>query len=151
MTLNDIFERLQGIDRDAQALIRNARFSYDAGISDTVCADTEDPEHLYLQEAAYCILAGLASIHEDLLYLRQPFRGEFKVIQVTDGRIGYSDGDGIHVFHCGDDLEVKTMDGLGRLRWIRSSVEHDGSRYYLAGCRDFPAVGYTVRIKEGLS
>ncbi|MDO4804120.1 MAG: DUF5348 domain-containing protein [Lachnospiraceae bacterium] len=151
MTLQNIFECLQDIDRDAQTLIRNARFSYDAGLSESVCINTDDPEHLYLQEAADCILGNLASIHEDLLYLRRPFRGEYKVIATLDGRIGYSDRGRLHVFHCGDDLEVKTTDGLGRLRWIRSSVEHDGSRYYLVGCRHYPAVGCTIRIKEGMS
>ena len=151
MTLKDIFECLRGIDRDAQALIKKTRFSFDAGIGESVCMDMDDPEHLYLEEEAYCILYGLASMHEDLLYVRRPFRGEYKVTQMPDGRIGYDDGDRFHALHCGDSLEVKVTDSLGRRRWIRSGVEHDGDRYYLIGCSRFPAVGYTIRIKEGLS
>ena len=52
MTLKDIFECLRGIDRDAQALIKKARFSFDAGIGESVCMDMDDPEHLYLEEEA---------------------------------------------------------------------------------------------------
>ena len=150
MTLNDIFNRLESIDREAQSLIFDTGFSCDDGIGSSVCLDPGDPQDAYLQDAAEQLLEPFEALHEELRYLRHPFRSEYALERQPNGRVGYSDEDGlIHSFHCGQRLEARIRDRNGRLRWVRSRIEHDGHDFYLTARPDLPLDHLKIRIKEG--
>jgi len=152
MTLNDIFTRLESIDLEAQSLISDAGFSSDTGLGLSVCQNPEDPNDAYLQDEAEQLLEPFEVLHEELRYLRHPFRGEYILECLPDGRPGFYDEEGYrYSLHCGQGLEAKIRDRRGRLRWIRSRIEHDGEDFYLVGCPHMPLSNLPIRVKEGFS
>lgn len=75
MTLNHIFERLCGIDRDAQALLRLAGFTSDGGLGPQVRPNSDDPDDRFLRDKAESLLQPFAELHEELRYLETPTHG----------------------------------------------------------------------------
>ena len=152
MTLNDIFRRLESIDLEAQSLISDAGFSSDDGLGLSVCLDPDDPNDVYMQDEAEQLLEPFEVLHEELRYLRHPFRGEYCLEHLPDGWPGFYDEEGYrYSFHCGQKLEAKIRDRFGRMRWIRSRIEHDGEGFYLVGCPRMPLDHLTIRLKEDFS
>ena len=49
MTLNDVFSRLHEIDQAAQALIREAGFSFDTGLAENVPFAPDGPDTRFLK------------------------------------------------------------------------------------------------------
>lgn len=146
MTINHIFERLFGIDRDAQALIEQAGFTSEHGLGIQVRHDPNDPDERFLRDNAEDLLLPLAELHEELCYLRTPAHGEHTLQLFPNGRYGYYDEEGRdHILTCGRTLEAKIHDNYGRQHWIRSRIEHDGSDYFLWGHGMVPLSGLTIR------
>lgn len=149
MNLNDIFKRLYDIDRAAQALLTETGFACDDGSPAQVCPKPDDPDGLFLWDKAQDLLELFGTLHEELLYLRNPAHGEYTLQLFPNGRYGYCDEDGReHFFTCGDTLEAKIHDRYGRLHWIRTRIEHDGSDYFLWGHGLIPLSGLTIRERR---
>lgn len=46
----------------------------------------------------------------------------------------------------GDPLEVLVVDGAGQPHWVRTSVEHNGTEYYLTGLQEYSPVGLFAKL-----
>lgn len=146
MTLNYIFKRLYGIDRDAQALLSQTGFTSDDGFGLQVCPDPANPEDRFLLDKAESLLQLFAELNEELRYLETPTHGEYTLRHLPNGRYGYYDKSGReHVFTCGKTLEAKLCDDDGHPYWVSTRIEHNGSDYFLWGHRLVPLSGLTIR------
>ena len=77
MTLKDVFSRLHEIDRAAQALIREAGFSFDTGTVQNVPFASDDPDTRFLKESIELLLDPLEEMHSLLSYLEAPASPEY--------------------------------------------------------------------------
>ncbi len=145
MTIQNVFERLEHIDREAARLSREAGFSQDECLGEEVCHLPDICEDAFLRDNAEEILQALGQIHLILRYLKTPLHGEHTLRRLPNGRFGYCDGKETRVFTSGDSLEAKICDTCGGPRWVVSMIEHDGKDYYLAGFHSIPLGGLTVR------
>ena len=149
MTLEDVFSRLQGIDRAAQALLRDAGFSSDTGFAEDVALLPDIPDTRFLKENIELLLEPLTRMHSLLSYLETPASPEYVLEKFPNGRYGYRDGEGsCREFTCGQTLEARMNNSFGRQRWVRTRVEHDGSDYFIMGYGSVPLSGLTVRERR---
>lgn len=149
MTLKDVFSRLHEIDQAAQALIRDAGFSFDTGSAENVPFAPDGPDARFLKESIELLLDPLAEMHSLLSYLEIPASPEHVLEKFSNGRYGYRDINGSRrEFSCGQTLEARITDSSGCLRWIKTRMEHDGDDYFLMGHRSVPLTGLTVRERR---
>lgn len=146
MTINHVFERLHAIDLAAAALLRDTGFHPDDGLGKAVLPLQDACEDAFLRDMAQGLLEPFELLHEELCYLETPAHGEHTLSRFPNGLYGYRDGDGKeHIFPSGKTLEAKIHDRSGRLRWVRTRIEHDGLGYFLWGYGHVPLPGLTVR------
>lgn len=146
MTLEHLFSRLHGIDRAAQALVRDAGFSSDTGLAEGVSLPPDGPDTRFLEESIGLLLDPFTGIHSLLCYLETPVSPEHVLERFPNGRYGYRDGNGsCREFTCGELLEARVWDSSGCRSWVRTRIEHDGSDYFITGYRSIPLSGLTVR------
>ena len=149
MTIQDVFSRLHGIDQAAQALIREAGFSFDTGFAEDVALTPDSPDTRFLKESIELLLDPLEEMHNLLSYLQTPASPEHVLEKFQNGRYGYRNENGSRrEFSCGQTLEARIMDSCGRLRWVKARVEHDGDDYFLTGHGSIPLAGLTVRERR---
>lgn len=149
MTLKDVFNRLHEIDQAAQALIRETGFSFDTGSAGKVSFAPEEPDTRFLKESIALLLEPLDQMHCLLSYLEAPASPEHVLERFRNGRYGYRDGNGSRrEFSCGQTLEAKIKDSFGRLRWVKTRMEHNGDDYFLMGHPSVPLAGLTVRERR---
>ncbi|MCD7982014.1 MAG: DUF5348 domain-containing protein [Clostridiales bacterium] len=146
MTIQDVFDRLRPIEKAARELIRDTGFDPDEGLGDKVRHLPDSCEDAFLRDKAEGILESLEDVSSEISYLRKPLHGEHTLRKFPNGRYGYTGGNqAVREFTCGDCLEAKIRDRYGNLRWITSSIEHDGTDYFLVGSLGAPLSGLTVR------
>ena len=149
MTLEDVFCRLHGIDQAAQALIREAGFSFDTGFAEDITLPPDNPDTRFLKESIELLLDPLEEMHSLLSYLETPASPEYVLEKFQNGRYGYRNGNGSRrEFSCGQTLEARIMDSCGCLRWVKTRIEHDGDDYFLIGHGNIPLAGLTVRERR---
>ena len=149
MTPQDVFSRLHGIDQAAQALIREAGFSFDTGFLEEVAFGPDSPDTRFLKESMGLLLDPLSEMHSLLSYLQTSASPEHVLEKFQNGRYGYQDKDGSRrEFSCGQTLEARIRDRSGCPRWVKTRVEHDGTDYYLIGHGCVPLAGLTVRERR---
>ncbi len=145
MTIQNLYERLNRIIREAAGLSREAGFSPDEGLGEKVCHLPDICEDTFLRNNAEEILRGLEQIRLTLLYLGKPVHKEHTLHRFPNGRFGYCGKNLVRVFSSGECLEAKIYDENGNPSWAVFEVEHDGTDYCLAGYHDIPLDGLTVR------
>lgn len=115
---------------------------------------TNNPDDLLLVDEYKSILYKLSGIQYDLEYLSKPILFEDTLILRPDGRYGtrnnkthYTSGSGIEFLYY---EEVLGADGYftEKPAWRTSSVEHDGTDYFIVGYKDVSLNGLTVRVRE---
>lgn len=149
MTLEDVFSRLHGIDQAAQALLRETGFSFDTGFVEEVVFGPDSPDTRFLKENLELLLDPFTEMHSLLSYLETPASPEYVLEEFENGRYGYHNEDGSRrEFSCGQTLEARIVDRCGRLRWVKTRVEHDGVDYFLTGHGSVPLAGLTVRERR---
>lgn len=149
MTLKDVFSRLHEIDQAAQALIREAGFSFDTGSAQNMSFAPEGPDTRFLKESVELLLDPLGEMHSLLSYLETPASPEHVLERFNNGRYGYRDGNGSRrEFSCGQTLEARITDSSGCLLWVKTRMEHDGDDYFIMGHRSVPLTGLTVRERR---
>lgn len=149
MTLKDVFSRLHEIDQAAQALVREAGFSFDTGSAQNVSFAPEGPDTRFLKESVELLLDPLGEMHSLLSYLETPASPEHVLERFNNGRYGYRDGNGSRrEFSCGQTLEARITDSSGCLLWVKTRMEHDGDDYFIMGHRSVPLTGLTVRERR---
>ena len=149
MTLEDVFSRLHGSDQAAQALIRDAGFSFDTGLVEEVVFGPDSPDTHFLKENLELLLDPLTEMHSLLSYLQTPASPEYVLEEFENGRYGYRNENGSRrEFSCGQTLEARIVDRCGCLRWVKTRIEHDGADYFLIGHGSVPLAGLTVRERR---
>ena len=149
MTIQDVFSRLHEIDRAAQALIREAGFSFDTGTVQNVPFAPDGPDTRFLKESIELLMDPLEEMHCLPSYLETPASPEHVLEKFQNGRYGYRNENGSRrEFSCGQTLEARIMDSCGCLRWVKTRVEHDGDDYFLTGHGSIPLAGLTVRERR---
>ena len=97
----------------------------------------------------YDDLSGLEINYEDgeQLFLLDELRGVMEQLRKNaSGR--YETGSGFY-YCCGSPIEALVTDGRYDVPyWVRTSVEHDGTDYYLVGHHEVRMEGLTVRIRR---
>lgn len=148
MTLNDVFQRLSSIDKQAASLLHDTGFFSGDGLDTSVPPLTDGAEDAFLRNIAEGLMDALLGLHETLGYLKKPFRGEYILGAFPNDRYGYWDEDGQpHVFSCGMALEAKICDCFGQQRWVRTRIEHNGCGYFLWGFDYVPLDGLLIRVR----
>lgn len=149
MTLEEVFKHLSAIDSQAQELM------WEAGIADnslpweSIAINEDDPDEIYLRDAALGLMTLFRRFHELLDYLLAPCTDEHPLVQFPFGYYGYECASGkSRLLSCGCSVEALIPDGEGRPRWVRSRIEHDGSDYYLFGHHSVPLEGLVVRERS---
>ena len=146
MTFQHLFERLSSIDQEAFSLLQETGFHSDDELGNCVCPLKDLAQDAFLRDKAEELLDSLEQLHDELCYLKRPVLGVYHLEKFPDGHYGYFDAQGNrHSFSCGQTIEVKIHDHFGRLRWVKTRVEHDGADYFLWGGRDVPLAGLTAR------
>lgn len=149
MTFDDLLKQLTAIDKEAVSILKATGFHSVEGLGSAVQPLRDPAEDIFLREQTENLLESLALLHQELCYLKSPVCEEFRVEPFPDGRYGFWSKDGRkHILSCGSSIEAKIQDRYGRLRWVRSRIEHDGSDYFLWGHMELPLSGLTVRERE---
>ena len=92
------------------------------------------------------IMEKLADVEDCIRYIVQPVLRTEQLRKNASGR--YETGSGFY-YCCGSPIEALVTDGRYDVPyWVRTSVEHDGTDYYLVGHRDVCMEGLTVRIRR---
>ena len=106
----------------------------------------EDSEQLFLLDELRGIMEKLADVEDCIRYIGQPVLKTERLRKNASGR--YETGSG-HYYCCGSPIEaLVTDDHYDVPYWVRTSVEHDGTDYYLVGHRDVCMEGLTVHIRR---
>ncbi len=148
MTFKEVFKQLDAIDGAAVSLLGEAGFDQGEGLGEGVRPLRDRAQDAFMRRATEDMLDMLATLHDEYACLSDPISGEYRLEPFIDGRYGFFDGDGnAHGIPCGRTIEARIPDRLGRPRWVRCRVGHDGSDYYIRGHRDVPLDGLAVRMR----
>lgn len=130
---------------------------YDYGSDDLsgVEYDENDPEQLFMLDQMHTILEKLGSISHALQYLNRPIKGMGRLQKNSRNRYELPDG---YEFTSGYGIEYLATDDrhsvyveeledyVNKPYWCASSVEHNGTDYYIVGT-DEELEGLTVRYR----
>lgn len=115
---------------------------------------TNNPDDLLLINEYKNILYKLSDVQYDLEYLNKPVLFEDTLILRPDGRYGtrgnriyYTSGSGIEFLI---NEEVLGEDGyfIEKQAWRTSTVEHNGTDYYIVGYKDIDMNGLKIRVRS---
>lgn len=76
MTIQEIFQRLFRIDRDASALLEDTGFYSEDGLDGSAHPLPDIPEDVFLRDEVQKLPGSLEAFYEGLSYLKEPARGE---------------------------------------------------------------------------
>ena len=143
--INDIMLQASELQPGISRLLRNSTYPrYDdlSGLE----INYEDGEQLFLLDELRGVMEKLADVEDCIRYIVQPVLRTEQLRKNASGR--YETGSGFY-YCCGSPIEaLVTDDRYDVPYWVRTSVEHDGTDYYLVGHRDVCMEGLTVHIRR---
>ena len=143
-TINDIIIQASELQPGISRLLRNSTYPrYDdlSGLE----INYEDGEQMFLLDELRGTMEKLADVEDCIRYIGQPVLKTERLRKNTSGRYETDSG----YYCCGSPIEaLVTDDRYDVPYWVRTSVEHDGTDYYLVGHRDVCMEGLTVRIRR---
>lgn len=143
--INSIMKQALELQTDISRLLRSSTYhQYDdlSGLE----INYEDSEQLFLLDELRGIMEKLADVEDAICYLSQPVLEVDRLRKNASGR--YETGSG-RCYCCGAPIEALVSDDRYDVPyWVRTSVEYDGTDYYLVGHRDVRMAGLTVRIRK---
>lgn len=141
-TVKEVFEEVSRINMDIKKLLNSTGFSeYD----DLSMLEKENtPDGIQLYEELYQIMKHLEAASRDMDYLKQPIK--YDGILKRNERDRYVLNDKELTSGCG--IEVLIEDGYyDSPYWYASSIEHNGTDYYLVGKNGLELQGLRARIR----
>ncbi len=143
--MNTIYAKTVAMSRDIKQLVRFSGYNESDGMND-VEINRNDPEQKFLRDEMSRVMGNLTDVLNTLEYLSKPIeevgtlhmnsRGRYETAEETE-------------LTCGFPLEALIYDDYYDCRyWARTSIEHDGERYYLYGYREISLDGLKVRIRK---
>lgn len=119
-----------------------------------VDCDIDNPDELLLRKEYRELCYRLSEVNMRLTYLKRDILLEDTLIVRPDGRYGTHNGD--FYYTSGSLIEFLYMDEIlgtdgylvKRPLWCISTVEHNGTDYYVVGYNDIDLYGLKVRIRK---
>lgn len=143
--LNDVLAKAKELHWGIKSLLRlSTANEYDdlSGLE----IDYEDKEQLFLLDELRSIMDKLSDVDSKLSYLSLPIKEVSRLHLNENDKFETKDG---HYYSCGYGIEALVQDDCRDVPyWTRTQVEHDGTGYYLVGCRGVELDGLTVRVRE---
>lgn len=142
MKLEDLLAKFIKLKWDIKSVISESSFgAYEdlSGIEDWD-ASTDDPDKLQLLKESVSILNKLSDVYCTIEYLSLPIKDTGYLKQKSNGRYElngheFTSGCGIE-YYCTDDEQYYDYDDDRCLPyWAASRIEHNGSNYYIVGCK----------------
>ena len=152
-TLKELQEEMQKLSSQIATVLSVSKYrDYDdlSGIE----YSTNNPDDLLLIDEYKSILYKLSDVQYDLEYLNKSILFEDTLILRPDGRYGtrnnktyYTSGSGIEFLI---NEEVLGEDGYftDKPAWRTSTVEHNGTDYFIVGFKDIDMNGLRVRVRS---
>ncbi len=110
--------------------------------------DYDNPDELFLVDELKKIMEQLRNAQDRLQYLARPIKETSRIYRSESDRYETLHG---HYYTCGSRIEALVSDNRhDSPYWTRTSVEYDGSDYYLAGHKGVDMDGLTVRVREAV-
>ena len=110
--------------------------------------DYDSAEELFLLDELKEVMRAFQEVQDRLNYLSRPIKETSRLSRNRSDRYETYRG---HCYTCGSRIEALVSDNRhDSLYWTRTSVEHDGSDYYLVGHKEVDMDGLTVRVREAV-
>ena len=146
-TINSILNQAMNLRQDIDRLLRASSY-YQFDDLSGLEIDYEDSEQLFLLDELRGVMERLADVEDTLRYIAQPVLETARLRKNASGRYETPGG---RYFCCGNLIEALVSDSRhDTAYWTLTSVEYNGEDYCLAGHRDVPMSGLTIRIKKAL-
>lgn len=134
-----------GMREEINRLLQLSTYNQDNDLSE-LKIDYWDAEQLFLRDELRSIMDKLAGVENELRYLSWPVVETSRLWKNEVGKYETAHG---HYYSCGSRIEAFVSDDYHEsLYWVRTSVEYDGTDYYLVGYKDIPLDGLTVRVRK---
>ena len=112
------------------------------------CIDYDSAEELFLLDELKGVMRAFQDVQDKLSYLSRPIKETSRLSRNRSDRYETYHG---HCYTCGSRIEALVSDNRhDSPYWTRTSVEHDGSDYYLVGHKEVDMDGLTVRVREAV-
>ncbi len=142
--LSELLERSQKLNTDIKRLLKESTYLEYEDLSE-LDIDYKDAEQLLLQEQLWKVMQELEDVSDRLDYLALPVREVSRLHKNSDGRYETKSG---HYFTSGCRVEALISDSFRMVPyWVRTSIEHDGKDYFLAGYQKVKLEGLKVRLR----
>lgn len=142
--LGELLERSQKLNTEIKRLLKESTYlEYDdlSGLD----IDYKDAEQLLLQEQLWKVMQELEDVSDRLDYLALPIKEVSRLHKNSDGRYETKNG---HYFTSGCRVEALISDGFRMVPyWVRTSIEHNGEDYFLAGYQEVELEDLKVRLR----
>ncbi len=110
--------------------------------------DYDSAEELFLLNELKGVMRAFQEVQDRLNYLSRPIKETSRLSRNRSDRYETYRG---YCYTCGSRIEALVSDNRhDSLYWTRTSVEHDGSDYYLVGHKGVSMDGLTVRVREAV-
>lgn len=107
--------------------------------------DFSDGEQLLLLDELRHITDKLADVQEYISYLTRPITEVSRLRKGAAGKYRTAKG---HYYDCCSNIEALVTDEYHDVPyWTRTTVEHNGTDYYLVGYKSLPMEGLRVRVR----
>lgn len=142
--LRELLERSQKLNIDIKRLLKESTYLEYDDLS-RLDINYKDAEQLLLQEQLWKVMQELEDVSDRLDYLALPIKEVSRLHKNSDGRYETESG---KYFTSGCRVEALVSDGYREVPyWVRTSIEHDGKDYFLAGYQKVELEGLKVRLR----
>lgn len=142
--LGELLEKSQKLNTDIKRLLKESTYLEYDDLSE-LDIDYKDAEQLLLQEQLWKVMQELEDVSDRLDYLALPIKEVSRLHMNSDGRYETESG---QYFTSGCRVEALISDSFRMVPyWVRTSIEHDGKGYFLAGYREVELEGLKVRLR----
>ena len=144
-TISEILAQASELRSQIDRLLRNSTYRQYSDLSGLE-VNRLDSEQLFLLDELQGVMEKLADVEDTIRYMELPVDEISHLHKNGSGRYETSQG---FVYCCGCPIEALISDDRYDVPyWTRTSVEHDGSDYYLVGHRDVSMNGLVTRTRE---
>lgn len=151
--LNDLTRELQELNIQIKKLLNISKYVEYDDLSE-IDYDLMNPDEGFLADEYTSILMNLADVKHRLDYLNrrvlftdQLVLNESDRYETSNGRMCYTSGSPIE-FQYIDEAMNEEGEFVDVPTWRTSTVEHNGSSYYIVGYPEIDLDGLTVRVRE---
>jgi hypothetical protein len=139
MELNEALSELQSLKRTIEQTVN--KFGYEC---EDIYYDSENLDEDFTRTQIKQIAERLDDINRQIGYLSKPIITEGELTKNSEGRYELPNG---YYFTSGSVCEVLYHSSFGGLRWVYTTIEHNGEDYYFTSLKNISLSGAKVRIR----